>query len=115
MSKVNLTPYATSMHVEGETGGSGGGALIVNIEEEGVRWILDKTWKEIKDAIVGGSVVYIKFPDTPSYSSDEYGIVVGTYVLDESQYSVCYVSPREQSISGMSASTENDYPYATFD
>ena len=32
MAKVNLTPFASSMHVEGETGGgSGGGTMILHI------------------------------------------------------------------------------------
>jgi hypothetical protein len=31
MAKVNLTPFASSMHVEGETGGGGGGVSTQNV------------------------------------------------------------------------------------
>lgn len=58
---VNITNEfrAAIKDVVGDIGGgsSGGGALIVNLDSS--TGALDKTWKEIYDAITGGTVAYI--------------------------------------------------------
>ena len=41
------------------SGGSGGGALVVTCSDEGV---LDKTWKEIHDALAVGTNVVVQLP-----------------------------------------------------
>lgn len=54
----SATDYPVSDTVSDESGGgSGGGVLVVNVNEAGV---LDKTWQEIHDAFVSGGAVVDK-------------------------------------------------------
>jgi hypothetical protein len=99
-------------------GGGGGGSLIVNVTEDESFWRLDKTWKEIKDAISSGSVAYIKNPDITSSSSNSYASVIGCGRVETSssqQYQIFVSYTQTNNATTYYADTENDYPYYNFE
>jgi len=60
MNRAEVVALAKAVGGSGGGGGGGGGSvLIVNVTvDEGIR-VLDKTWKEIKDAYVGGVFIVV--------------------------------------------------------
>lgn len=91
-------------------GGSGGGGstLLVNIVEDGSVWTCDKTWKEMHDAAMAGSQVWVRVYNE-SYR-DATGLVTS---FDNLYYSI-YFKFQDAEYS-MYAATENDYPSINFD
>ena len=93
----------------GEGGGGGGSApLIVNIEEEGTTWTLDKTWAEINAAMNSG-VVYVTSPD--GYYTNFKAIVSEINYVD-GVYSVVMAWSGG---STFSTNSENGYPHVSWD
>jgi len=68
MSKVNLTPFASSMHVEGETGGDNTGLRPIEItiwyDDASDGWTCNKTYNEIYDEY--NKIVY------PEYATEHH-------------------------------------------
>lgn len=94
--------------------GGGGGGLVVGIthtmDVETDIYTLDKTWKEIKDAITAGSAVWL--------------VSIELDITDNAEYvaippAMCYADSYGYSISAIygdttfvfNAQTENDYPF----
>lgn len=85
-SKLQYAPFVYATTASGDSGGSqdeeGEDVMFVNISSEGA---LDKTWKEIKQAVDNGHFVVIKFGDaTSSFGLEFYYIdsIVNTEVGD---------------------------------
>jgi hypothetical protein len=87
--------------------GGGGSTLSVNIIEDGSLWTCDKTWKEMHDAAMAGSQVWVKKENqwnnlqglVTSFDVSQHGIYFKLQVYDYSLF----------------ASSENDYPSYYFD
>lgn len=95
--------------LDGETlslknGGSGGGALIVHV----INGTLDKTWKEISDAVESGSVT-VFYDGNASDRSIYFLSYVGT---EEGNYMVVFIDfSSESAVSHLFVATEeNGYP-----
>lgn len=83
--------------------GGGGSTLLVTITENGSQWVCDKTWKEMYDAAMAGSQVWVKRENQPwdnlrglvtSFDVNQHGIY---FRLQSTDYS-------------MFAADENGYP-----
>ena len=94
-------------------------SLLVHIRfnEAGTRVIMDKTWKEISDAFMAGSVhAVFDAPDDPNMISS--GVIVGAMKAvfvdgGDYEYLTFLLSPSSDSyIVNFTADTEDDYPYA---
>ena len=110
-SKESLTESLDAIADYIEENGTGGGSsaepLIINVsgDEEREATIMDKTWKEIKDAFVSGKLCLVNLSNSSNYitycyinkvsggSDGNYGVSVGS---NQGSYS---------------ATSENDYPY----
>lgn len=84
----------------GGGGGTGGGALVVTATQSGAYVTLDKTWKELADAMESGIVPVILYND----GTNKYKETV-TYINDMSDY--YYVSTSSFSFE---TETETGYP-----
>lgn len=100
---------------EGGGGGGGGGALVVNATyEDGGTVTTDKTWKEIHDAIAGGTPAYIKGVSTNDGEETAYWPIMAAKKND---YNFWLVFPFDsESNAGplgavyFNTSNENGYP-----
>ena len=94
----------------GGGGGGGGSVLVVNVEEDGTLWTCDKTWKEIHDAFLTGSVVL----NLPANTEGDCRLVTvfGVDIRDE-RYSVKYYDGYGDQL--LSTNSENGYPEINWD
>lgn len=100
--------YALQNTVSSGTGtlswASGGSAMVVNSswDEAAEMYVLDKTWKEIRDAACAGTLVFIRqYSDL--YGYDEMDLATGIYI-NGGQYSV------QCDRGTYDTNNENDYP-----
>lgn len=99
---------------EGGGGSGGGSVLIINAVasgEYGATRTLDKTWKEIKDAITSGTIAYIKSPDD-GYDLDSYNIVEGCRVTNGT-YDI-YANIGNSRQGSYHTDSEDGYPWYNF-
>lgn len=87
-------------------GSSGGGVLVVHMDED--TGALDKTWKEIHDAVVAGQIVNI-----PIYNgeTEAYTTLVGiAWMTSDDKYGLWVYGSSSQDPALAIADTANDYP-----
>lgn len=89
----------------GGGGGSGGGGLVVTATEEGGSFVLDKTWKEIHDAIASGQNVSILL----SADFGQYAMTVTTCLYAEGEQKPYIIVPGDSSFE-FTAALQTDYP-----
>lgn len=98
----------SGMWIAGEAGGgsSGGGVLVVHQTVSGTTYTLDKTWKEIRDAMKVGVVVM----EVESYNDSN---VMETYVIYDASYKGEGDFEILSSYGIYVAEAQNDYPFFT--
>lgn len=92
---------------EGGGGGGGGAVLIVNGSDDVEVMVLDKTWKEIKDAFIAGTSVLIHYADT-EFEDNRYVLVDGITHNGEQYY--VYVNSSIGGADSFATLSENGYP-----
>ena len=94
-------------HIEDGIADSGGGsAFIINVNEDGVIWTLDKTWQQIYEAFYSGSECIVKL------ERDENGqsLYKVDYIANESgSYNVGFFSNQ------LSSNSPDGYPSVSFE
>ncbi len=100
----------TSVTVDGQPGGGESNIMLVGLSIDSVSGdeVLDKTWKEIHDALMSGTPVYLKYQEGESYSA--VWPVLCAYTVNGS-YGVEFVYHSDAPMHLIfTASSENDYP-----
>lgn len=105
-------------NLDGEIPSGGGSALVVNVtcraNDNGVT--LDKTWKEIHDAIASGTPVYMKGTFVLEYETVEYfWLICGTYAQSDPNlygvnFSIDTTSGGPLGVPYFHTNSENGYP-----
>lgn len=105
-------------HMEdGIADSGGGGAFLINISDDGGRYTLSKTWKEIKDALTSGKqciAIYEDLEDTYPFSN-YYLLGYMDYSGGPSSHTDTTYNVAFQGNQSYSCTDENDYPYASAD
>lgn len=86
-------------------GGSGGGGLVVTATEENGSFVLDKTWKEIHDAIASGQNVSMLL----SADFGQYAMTVASCLYAEGDQKPYILVPGDSSFE-FTAALQTDYP-----
>ena len=97
-------------------GGGGGGSSVYLIPSADSGITLDKTWKEIYDALQAGTPAYIYAPGA-EYDPTNGGMAILTPILfatgaggEDPNYSVTAVNPMFGGVMAYDASSPTDYP-----
>lgn len=87
-----------------------GGALFVNMTEDGDASVLDKTWKEIDDALADGTPVFIMEVETIDVATQRtIHLVSGTISLPQMSLYGVTAGYRESTVE-FATNSENGYP-----
>lgn len=98
---------------------SGGSGLVIGVTYDygGERWIFDKTWKEIRDAMAAGiNCVIYREESEYAFTGGHAMVVLEVYFSQEKYYISfvnCFARP-SPFIDFAKTNSENDYPYVDF-